>query len=226
MSISSRVGRNLAPKVTEVAPQVTATLVHQALDRAIRGVGPLDGAALAAEKQLDEQKGDVDKGIREVIENNVRMSGVQGFLTNIGGLVTMAVMVPANVSGLALLQCRMIAGIAHLRGYDLDDKRTRNAILACMLGEERILSLIRKKKLAGTPMALATAPGYDPHLDTVLANEVASELITKVAGIRIAVTVGRRIPIVGGVVGGSADAYATWRVGRYVDRELLPRNRR
>jgi len=129
MSISSRVGRNLAPKVTEFAPQVTASLVHQALDRAIRGVGPLDGAALAAEKQLDEQKGDVDKGIREVIENNVRMSAAQGFLTNIGGLVTMAVMVPTNVSGLALLQCRMIAGIAHLRGYDLEDKRIRNAIL-------------------------------------------------------------------------------------------------
>jgi hypothetical protein len=226
MSISSRVGRNLAPKVTDLAPHLTAGFVHQALDRAIRGVGPLDGAALAAEKQLDEQKGDVDKGIREVIENNVRMSGVQGFLTNIGGLVTVAVMIPANVSGLALLQCRMIAGIAHLRGYDLADPRTRNAIMACILGEERVLSLIKNKKLPGTPMALATAPVYDPHLATILASEVAGELITKVAGIRLAVTVGRRVPIVGGVVGGSADAYATWRVGRYVDRELLPRNRR
>jgi len=226
MSISSRLGRNVAPRVTELAPHLTAGFVHQALDRAIRGVGPLDGAALAAEKQLDEQKGDVDKGIREVIENNVRMSGVSGFLTNIGGLVTMAVMVPANVSGLALLQCRMIAGIAHLRGYDLADPRTRNAIMACMLGEERMLSLIKKKKLPGTPMALATAPVYDPHLATILANEVAGELITKVAGIRLAVTVGRRVPIVGGFVGMSADAYATWRVGRYVDRELLPRNRR
>jgi hypothetical protein len=135
-------------------------------------------------------------------------------------------MIPANVSGLALLQCRMIAGIAHLRGYDLADPRTRNAIMACMLGEERMLSLIKKKKLPGTPMALATAPVYDPDLATILANEVAGELITKVAGIRLAVTVGRRVPIVGGVVGGSADAFATWRVGRYVDRELLPRNRR
>ena len=226
MSLSSRLGKNLAPRVTDFAPHVTAGLVHQALDRAIRGVGPLDGAALAAEKQLDEQKGDVDKGIREVIENNVRMAGAQGFLTNIGGLVTMAVMVPTNISGLALLQCRMIAGIAHLRGYDLDDRRTRNAILACMLGEERMLALIKKKKLPGTPMALATAPVYDPHLDTVMANEVASELITKVAGKRIATTVGRRVPVVGGLVGMSADAYATWKIGRYVDRELLPRNRR
>ncbi len=98
MSIAKRVGqnisRNLAPKVTKVAPQVTAGFVQQALDRAIRGVGPLDGAAMVAEKQHDEQKGDDAKAIKQIIENHVRLAGAQGFLTNIGGLVTMPVAVP------------------------------------------------------------------------------------------------------------------------------------
>ncbi len=226
MSLSKRLTQTFAPKVTELAPNITAGFVHRALDRAIRGVGPLDSAAKAAEKQLDEQKGDVDKAIREVIENNVRLAGAQGFLTNIGGLVTMTVTVPTNIAGLALIQCRMVAGIAHLRGYDLSDDRTRNAILASLLGEERILALIKKKKIPGTPMALATAPVHDPHLDNIMANEVASELITMVAGKRIATTVGRRVPVVGGLVGAGADGYSTWRIGRYVDRDLLPRNRR
>lgn len=226
MSLSKRLGQTFAPKITEIAPNITAGFVHQALERAIRGVGPLDSAAVAADKQLAEQKGNVDKAIGEVIENNVRLAGAQGFLTNIGGLVTMTVTVPANIAGLALIQCRMVAGIAHLRGYDLDDKRTRNAILASLLGEERMLSLIKKKKLPGTPMALATAPVHDPHLDNIMANEVAAELITKVAGKRIATTVGRRVPVVGGLVGAGADGFSTWRIGRYVDRELLPRNRR
>lgn len=226
MSFSKRLGRHLAPKVTQIAPHLTAGFVHQALERAIRGVGPLDGAAMAAIKQLDEQKGDVDKAIRELIENNVRLAGAQGFLTNIGGLVTMAVTVPTNITGLALIQCRMVAGIVHLRGYDLADKRTRNAILASMLGEERLLALIKKKKLPGTPMALATAPVHDPHLDNIMANEVAAELVTKVAGKRIATTVGRRVPVVGGLVGAGSDGYETWKIGRYVDREFLPRNRR
>lgn len=226
MSLSSRLGRSVAPKVTQLAPSLTAGFVHQALERAIRGAGPLAGAAAAAEKQLAEQEGDVDKAIREVIENHVRLAGAQGFVTNIGGLVTMAVTVPTNITGLALIQCRMVAGIAHLRGYDLADKRTRNAILASLLGEERVLALIKKKKVPGTPMALATAPVHDPHLDDIMANEVASELVTKVAGKRIATTVGRRIPVVGGLVGLSADGFATWKIGRYVDREFLPRNRR
>jgi hypothetical protein len=226
MSIPKRVGASLAPKITQVAPHVTAGFVHQALDRSIRGVGPLDGAAMAAEKQLDAHHGDVAAAVKDLIETHVRMAGAQGFLTNLGGLVTMTVTVPTNIAGLALIECRMVAAIVHLKGYDLDDKRTRNAILASLLGEERMLSLIRRKKLPGTPMALATAPVHDPDLDDVMANEVASELITKVAGKRIATTVGRRVPVVGGLVGAGADGFATWQIGRYVDREFLPRNRR
>ena len=166
------------------------------------------------------------KAIKELIENHVRLAGAQGFVTNIGGLVTMPVAVPANIAGLALIQCRMVAAIAHLRGYDLEDQRVRNGILTSLLGEERMLSMIRKKKLPGTPMAVATAPVYDPHLSVVAANEVAAEIITRMAGKRIAFTVGRRVPVVGGVIGAGTDGFATWQIGRYVDREFLPRNRR
>ena len=194
--------------------------------RAINGVGPLPAAAAAADKQLAEQHGDVDLAVHEVIENHVRIAGAQGFVTNVGGLVTAAVMIPANIAGIALIQCREVAGIAHLRGYDLQDKRVRNAILACVLGEDSVKSLIRKKKLPSTPMGMATAPTHDPHLDQVIANEVTSELLTKVAGKRVATTVARRVPVVGGLVGAGTDAYTTWQIGRYADRELLPRTRR
>ena len=224
--MAKRVGKSLAPKVTLVAPQITAGFVHQALERAIRGVGPLDGAAALAEKERDEHQGDDAAAIKDIIETHVRLAGAQGFLTNIGGLVTVPVAVPANIAGLALIQCRMVAAIAHLRGYDLADKRVRSGILASLLGEERMLSMIKKKKLPGTPMAVATAPVYDEHLSTVLANEVAGEMITRMAGKRIAFTVGRRVPVVGGIIGAGTDGFATWQVGRYVDREFLPRNRR
>jgi uncharacterized protein (DUF697 family) len=168
----------------------------------------------------------VERGIHEVIENHVRYAGAQGFVTNIGGLVTMAVTVPVNLSGLALIQCRMVAGIAHLRGYDLDDPRTRAAILACLLGDERLLRMIKQRLVPGTPMEIAAAAAHDPALDRLLATEVAAELVTRATGKRLAATVGRRVPVVGGVVGAGTDAYVTWKIGRYVDRELLPRRRR
>ena len=55
---------------------------------------------------------------------------------------------------------------------------------------------------------------------------MASNLIARVAGKRLVTTVGRRVPVVGGLVGASADGFATWRIGRYADRELLPRTTR
>ena len=226
MGIGSTMGKNIAPHLTKAAPELSSHFVHEALRRAIDGAGPLPGAAVAADKILKKEGGDVDRAIHEVIEDHVRYAGVQGFATNIGGLVTAALTIPANIAGLALIQCRLVASIAHLRGYDLADQRVRNAVLACILGEDSVKTLVRKKKLPSTPMGLATAPTYDPHLDSVIAAEVTSELITKVAGKRIATTVGRRVPVVGGLFGASADAYASWQVGRYADRELLPRTLR
>ncbi len=216
----------LPVRLTELAPGLTAAFVRQALHRAIHGVGPLPPAASAADSQLREQRGDVDRAIHEVIENHVRYAGAQGFLTNLGGLATMAFTVPTNITGLALVQCRMIAGIAHLRGYDLTDPRVKNAVLVCLLGDEAVRDLVRARKLPAPPMALATAPAHDPHLDRVISGEVAADLVAKVAGKRIAGRVARRIPLVGGIVGASADGYATWRIGRYADRELLPLARR
>jgi hypothetical protein len=226
MGIGGSIAKALAPQVQKIAPEMTANFVQEALQRAINGAGPLPGAAKAADKLLEEQNGNVDAAIHELIENHVRYAGVQGFATNIGGLVTAALTIPANITGLAVLQCRMIAGIAHLRGYDLADPRVRNAILACMLGEDTVNSLVKKKKIPAPPMAIATAPTHDPHLDKVMAAEVTSELVTKVAGKRVATTVGRRVPVVGGLIGAGADGFATWQIGRYADRELLPRTLR
>jgi hypothetical protein len=226
MGVRGAVGKQLAPRIAELAPSLTTAFVREALTRAIHGIGPLPPAAAAADKQLREQKGDVDRAVHEVIENHVRLAGAQGFVTNLGGLVTAAVAIPANITGLALVQCRMIAGIAHLRGYDLFDPKVRNAILVCLLGEETVTAHVKARKIPAPPMALATAPGYDAATDQDVASVVASDLITKVAGKRLATTIGRRIPLVGGVVGMGADGYATWKVGRYADRELLPRARR
>jgi hypothetical protein len=215
-------GRQLAPRLSEIAPGLTAAFVREALHRAIHGIGPLAPAARAAEKQRRAHRGNVDRAIHDLIETHVRYAGAQGFLTNLGGLATLAVAIPTNVTGLALVQCRMTAGIAHLRGYDLSDPRVSNAVLVCLLGEESVSEMVRSARLPAPPMALATAPVHDSWLDRVVSAEVAADLMARVAGKRAAGVAARRVPLVGGLVGAGADGFATWRVGRYADRELLP----
>lgn len=207
------------------APGLAANFVRQAFDRAVDGVGPLRGATQAAERQLSTHGGDADKAVSALIDSHVRMAGAQGFLTNLGGLAMLAVTVPANISGLALLQCHLVAGIAHLRGYDLTDPRVRNAVLACMLGDDTVASLVKRKKIPSSPMAIATAPHYDPDLDQRIASEVTAELLTRVAGKRVVARVGRRVPVVGAGFGAISDGFGTYQVGRYASRELRPRRR-
>lgn len=233
MGIKQRVGKAgalaggmLLPKLAGKAPGLSHTFVREALNRAIHGLGRVPGALAVAETHLKDHRDAPDKAVKHLIDQHVALAGAQGFLTNLGGLMTMPVAVPANISGLALVQCRMIAAIAHVRGYDLADPRVRNAVLVCLLGPDKVDKMIKAKTLPAPPMALATAPVHDPTLDQVVAAEVASELITRVGGRRLLTTAGRRVPVVGGAVGASADALATWQVGRYASRELRPRARR
>ena len=164
--------------------------------------------------------------MKALVRLHVGLAGVQGFVTNLGGIAALAVAIPANVVGVTLVQCHLVAGIAHLRGYDLADARVRNAILACMLGDDQVDTLIKRKLLPAPPMAIATALVHDPQLDRVLSAEVASDLITQAGGKRLAITIGRRVPLVGGAFGMGVDGFDTWRVGRYAGRELRPRTRR
>ncbi len=217
------VGRLAGPVVARSAPTLTANFVRQTFDRAVDGFGPLKGAAQAADDKLKDHGGNVEAAVKSLVDWHVRLASVQGFVTNLGGLVTMALTIPANISGLALLQVHLVAGIAHLRGYDLADPRVRNAVLACMLGEDAVTSLVKKKKLPSQPMAIATAPQHDPELDRRIAADVTSELIARVAGKRTIAVVARRVPVIGGGVGAVTDGYGTYQVGRYAAKELKRR---
>jgi hypothetical protein len=86
--------------------------------------------------------------------------------------------------------------------------------------------MVKKRTIPGTPMEIAAAAYHDPELDRLLGTEVAAELVTRATGKRLAATIGRRVPVVGGFVGAGTDAFVTWKIGRYVDREFLPRKRR
>jgi hypothetical protein len=215
--------RRAVPDVLRVAPGLNGNVVRQALTRAIHGAGPLAPAAKVAERELQEQQGDVERAVHEIMESHIRLAASQGLLTNLGGLVTLAVTIPVNITGLALLQLRMVAAIAHVRGYDLRDPRVRNALLLCVLGEDAVTSLVRGKKLPGGPMTVATAPAHDPKLDELIAAEVTSALVSRVVGKRAGSALVRRIPLAGGVYGAGADGYSTWQVGRYAGRELRAR---
>lgn len=213
----------LVPVGLNLAPQVSAGFAREMLRRAIGGAGPFRGAAALADARLRAANGDPAIAVSALIDGHVRAAGVQGFATNLGGLVTVAVGIPANISGLALLQCHLVAGITHLRGYDLDDQRVRNAILTCLLGPDAVPDLVGNGTLPATPMGLATSPAHAAELDQRIAQLVTAELVGRIGTRRAATALVRRIPLLSGGVGAFGDARSTYRVGRYAGREFRPR---
>ena len=102
-------------------------------ERAIDGVPGLEGAPdLAASYQ--RQCATDEEAIDALIRWQVAKAAAAGFLTNLGGLATLPIALPANVLSALYIQIRMVAAIAALRGHDLKSDQVRTVVLACLCG--------------------------------------------------------------------------------------------
>ncbi|MGJ3508251.1 hypothetical protein [Enemella sp. A6] len=207
--------------LARIAPSPVTKTLRRILEAGIDGAGPLPTAKSAAAGHLGRSR-DVDVAIDRLILTHTGLASAQGFATNIGGIITTAVTLPANIVGLAVVQVRMLAAIAHLRGYDVGDSRVRTAVVMCLLGDD-IGSLINDEHLPSSPMAVATAPVFDPELDHKVAQLVLAGLFSQSSGKRLTVLAGKRVPLLGGGVGAVVDGYATHRLGQYAKEAFVAR---
>lgn len=212
--------RVVLPAVKQLTPESASRVARTAFEKAVDGVGPLKGAAADADRRLKKAGGNLEQAIADVVSDHTRMAAVEGFATNIGGLVSMAVLVPANIAGIALIQTRMVAEIAHLRGYDLTDPRVRTAVFAAMLGSKTVRQLERNQKLPSGPRAIATGPVFDEETRDRISAAVTGEIIARAAGRSTVTFVGKRVPVLGGVVGGATDSWSTRQIGKYAAQEF------
>lgn len=213
-------GRTLSTR----APELGGNVLRQLLKNAINGMGRLPGAKAVAARNLGK-RGDVDGAIEAMVGTHVSLASAQGFVTNLGGLTTLVVALPANIAGIAIVQIRLVAAIAHLRGYDIDDPRVRTALILCLMGRDGVTRLVESGELPTTPLAIATAPVFDASLDRQVAEKVFAELAGRIGGRHAAVMLARRIPLLGGGVGGALDALSTHEIGTYAKSQFVTRRR-
>jgi hypothetical protein len=117
----------------------------------------------------------------------------------------------------------MVACIAHLYGYDLEDPRVRTALAMCLLGERELDRRIAAQSLPTTPAAVATSPVFDPDFHAQVADQVFHHLLSEAAGKGIVKTVGKKAPLIGGGVGGVTDWHHTSLVSRCARKHLYVR---
>ncbi|WP_257575197.1 EcsC family protein [Vibrio parahaemolyticus] len=86
-----------------------------AYDKAINGVAGLDSAQELALSYIKESSDPISQANSLIRWQNTK-AGTSGFLTGLGGLITMPVTLPANITSVMYVQIRMIAAIAHMGG--------------------------------------------------------------------------------------------------------------
>jgi hypothetical protein len=104
-----------------------------ALQGAINGVSGVDGVEKLAQS-YGTGGGCSDDGVVRPINWQVAKAGMAGFVTGVGGILTLPVATPANLAGVLSIQIRMIGAIARQCGYDVRSDQEKTLVIACLAG--------------------------------------------------------------------------------------------
>ena len=201
---------------------ISQKLIMQSLEwayaKAVIGVVGLGSAEELAQEYLKE--GD---SLPEQINNLIRWqnakAGTSGFLTGIGGILTIPVTLPANITSILYIQLRMIAAIAIMCGYDVKDDKVKTLAYSCLVATSSAEIVKNLGIKIGEKIAVSMLKKLPGALITKINQTVGFRLLTRF-GQKGAINLIKGVPLLGGVIGAALDIVSTNTVGN-VARDLF-----
>ena len=151
---------------------------------------------------------DPRKAAEKMIALQCTKSTVSGFITGFGGIITMPVTLPANITSVIAVQMRMIAAIAYMAGFDITSDQVQTLVYACLAG----VSVAEIVKKAGIQFGVK----FGKHLVEKIPGKVLVKINQKVGfrfltkfGTKGVINIGKMIPVVGAIIGGGFDLVET-----------------
>jgi len=204
--------------MNEITPVTTTgqNLLREYLDGAynqvLNGFGVFPPASKIAQEYLEKNKNDTRRAAEDLISWQMTKAATSGFLSNLGGVATLPIAIPANISSVLYLQIRMIAAIAILGGYDVNSDKVRTLVFTSLLGSGAADVL----KEAGIKLGEQVTRAAIYKVTEVIAKKMASSVIARLLakmGLSQATNLAKLVPIAGGVVSAAIDASATKAIG-------------
>lgn len=175
------------------------------------------------EKMADDylqHNASVEDAAKDMINKQVIKCTTSGFITNLGGVITLPVTIPANVGSVMYVQMRMIACAAYMAGYDVHTDQVQTLVYACLAG----VSVMEVAKKAGIKIG---QKGLENLIDKIpgkvliaINHKVGFRMLTKF-GETGAINLGKAIPVVGGVIGGGFDFIDTKFIGNRAYNQFI-----
>ena len=202
--------------------RVTRVFEHL-MDVGIDGKGPFDSAQKVADIAIAEHP-EADGAIDAMVRSHLKLAAAGGFVTGLGGFVTMPIALPANVLAFYLIATRMVAGIASARGYDIRQPEVRSAVLLALVGADSD-DLLKKAGYAGTGRLANLAAQRLPGPALLALNKGIGFRLLNQVGKRSLTRFGKAVPLAGGVVGAGLDTYLLKRIADHARHEFPPKAR-
>lgn len=192
---------------TQVNKGIIAKTLDWAYSKAVSGFTGVDSAYDLGNSYL-AQKGSLEDQVDSLIKWQVAKAATSGFVTGLGGVMIMPLTVPANIASVIYVQIRMIAAIAYMGGHDIREDRVKSLIYICMVGNGAKELLKDMSVKAGERLAAKIAE----KVSTNIASKTGQKSVT---------SLGKAVPVLGGVVGGSYDAITTRVVGKVAKKIFI-----
>lgn len=183
-------------------------VMNFAYDKAINGGLPNAPTVDELSEEYLNKYQDKEVAISKFIFWQEGKTATSGFVTGFGGVFTLPITVPADITSVIYIQLRMIATIAKIRGYDPHQDDVRSLAYICLTGS----SLTDFAKRSGITIA--------QKMGTNAVNKISGQTLTKInqaVGFRLitkfgekgAINLGKMVPVLGALVSSGFDAAST-----------------
>lgn len=205
---AQNVASNTMEKIKDIeTPQITEEDMMELLDKsyegAMNGIPGTKNCYEVAQEYFEKYK-DPKTAADKFIDWQVAKCATSGFITSLGGILTLPVAIPANLASVIYIQMRMIGTLAVLGGYDLKDDEVQTLVYICLVNSS-VTEICKKTGVTvANKVTLAMLKKLPGTVLTKINQKVGFRLLTKF-GEKGIINLSKAVPIVGGIVGGSVD---------------------
>ena len=195
-------------KITEMGAKITQedimVLLNQLYNQSIRGIAKVSPPIDVLANNYLEKSEDLEKAARTFVNYQIVKCTISGFITGLGGVITLPVAIPANIGSVMYVQMRMIACLAYMGGYDTDSDQVQTLVYACLAGIS-IDQLLKGVGIQfGTKLTMAMVKKIPGSVLVKINQKVGFRFLTKF-GTKGIINIGKAVPVIGGVISGGFD---------------------
>ena len=188
----------------KISQEEIMQLLDKLYDQSVQGIAKVSPPIEELADNYLEKDKNIETAAKKFIKYQIAKCTTSGFVSGLGGLVTLPVAIPANVGSVMYVQMRMIACLAYMGGYDTDSDQVQTLVYACLAGISLDQVLKNVGIQFGTKVTMSLVRKIPGTVLTKINQKVGFRFLTKF-GTKGLINLGKAVPIVGGVISGGFD---------------------